>query len=194
MTIIHVVRHGNVHNPDNILYGRLPNFRLSDEGEQQAAAAGAYLQDRPLQAVISSPQLRARQTAAHIAGPHGLAVEVSPLLDEIVSPHQGRPISELDAEGWIMYENLPEGYETPADITARLLRQIEQIRARFPDGEVAIVSHGDVVIAARFWAEGVTFNDDHKNAVPVYPATASITTLAFSGNGAKPALTYHQPY
>lgn len=194
MTIIHVVRHGNVHNPDNILYSRLPDFRLSSLGEQQAAAAGAYLHDRPLQAVISSPQLRARQTAGYIARPHGLEIEVSDLLDEIYSPHQGRPIEELDAEGWIMYENLPEGYETPADITARLLRQVEQVRARFPEGEVVLVSHGDVVLAARFWAEGITFNDDNKNSLPVYPATASITTLCFNGSSAGPSITYRQPY
>ncbi len=194
MTIIHVVRHGNVHNPDNILYGRLPNFRLSTLGEQQAAAAGAYLQDRPLQAVISSPQLRARQTAGYLARPHGLEVEVSDLLDETHTPHQGRPVAELEAEGWILYENLPEGYETPGDIQARVLRQIEQVRARFPEGEVALVSHGDVVLAARFWVEGITFTDDSKNRVRLYPATASITTLSFNGSSARPGMTYHRPY
>lgn len=194
MTTIHVVRHGDVHNPEKILYGRLPGFRLSDLGEQQAAAAGVHLQDRPLQAVIASPQLRAQQTGRHIAQHHNLPVLVSPLIDEINTPHQGRPIAELDAEGWVLYTDLPEGYETPDVVLGRILDQIAAVRQDYPDGEVALISHGDIVLATRFWVEGITFTDDTKNRVRLYPATASITTLVFNGNVERPTMTYHQPY
>lgn len=194
MTIIHVVRHGDVHNPEKILYGRLPGFRLSDLGEQQAAAAGAYLSDRPLQAVIASPQLRAQQTAGHIARHHKLPVQTSPLIDEINTPHQGRPIAELDAEGWVIYTDLPEGYEKPEEVQERLLAQITAVREAYPDGEVVLVSHGDVVLATRFWVEGIVFTDDTKNRVRLYPATASVTTLVFNGSAERPTMTYHQPY
>lgn len=194
MTTIHVVRHGDVHNPEKILYGRLPGYRLSDLGNQQAAAAGVYLRERPLQAVIASPQLRAQQTAAHIAQHHDLAVQTSPLIDEINTPHQGRPITELDAEGWILYTDLPEGYETPEEIQTRLLEQIAAVRRDYPNGEVVLVSHGDVVLATRFWVEGIPFTDDTKNRVRLYPATASVTTLVFNGSEERPSMTYHQPY
>ena len=63
-TSIFFVRHGHVYNPQKILYGRLPGFRLSDLGREQAQAAAVALRDIPLAAAFSSPQLRTRQTAA----------------------------------------------------------------------------------------------------------------------------------
>ncbi len=194
MTMIHLVRHGEVHNPQGILYARLPRFRLSERGQQQAAAAGVYLQHRPLTAVFSSPMLRARQTAEFIARPHDLKVQQSELLNEVLTPHQGRPIAELDAEGWIMYEDLPPDYETPADLLDRVQQMIASVRAQYPEQEVAIVSHGDVVLSVQFWAQGITFSDSTKNSVKVYPATASITTLVFANGVVRPSMTYHQPY
>jgi broad specificity phosphatase PhoE len=194
MTMIHLVRHGEVHNPQGILYARLPRFRLSERGQQQAAAAGVYLQHRPLAAVFSSPMLRARQTAEFIARPHDLKVQQSELLNEVLTPHQGRPIAELDAEGWIMYEDLPPDYETPADLLDRVQQMIASVRAQYPEQEVAIVSHGDVVLSVQFWAQGITFSDSTKNSVKVYPATASITTLVFANGVVRPSMTYHQPY
>ena len=202
MTIIHFIRHGEVHNPRRVLYARLPRFPLSAAGWGQAEAAAAYLRDRPLAAVIASPRLRARQTAAIIARPHGLPVRTSRLIDEIHTPHQGRPLAELDGEGWRLFANLPPGYESPAGVTARAVRLINRLRRRYQDGEVAVVTHGDVVLAVRFWVEGIPFTDDTKNAAGLYPATASITTLTFppSDNGTgkasadRPAMTYHRPY
>ncbi|HUM36859.1 MAG TPA: histidine phosphatase family protein, partial [Anaerolineae bacterium] len=64
------IRHGLVHNPDNLIYGRLPGFELSELGHRQAQAAAAALRATPLAALFSSPQLRARQTAAHVALQH----------------------------------------------------------------------------------------------------------------------------
>lgn len=194
MTIIHVVRHGDVHNPTKVFYGRIPRYRLSDLGQEQAAAAGRYLADRPLAAVVASPQLRARQTAAAIAASHDLPVKRSRLINEIHSPHQGRPIAELDAEGWVLYEDLPPGYETPTEVLARVLRLIARLRQQYPAQEVAIVSHGDIVLAVRFWVEGITFTDDSKNRVRLYPATASITTLTFRNGAERPTMDYVQPY
>ena len=195
MTTIHFVRHGDVFNPQKILYGRLPDYHLSALGQQQAAAAGAYLQDRPLAAIYSSPQLRAQETAAAIARLHpGLAVQTTPLLDEVDSPHEGRRLADLDSEGWLLYTDLPAGYETPADIVGRVVRLIGELRAAYPGREVVAVSHGDVVLAMRFWVEGIPFSDANKNRTSLYPATASVTTLTFAPGADRPVMTYHQPY
>lgn len=193
MTTIYFVRHGEVHNPQHILYGRLPRYRLSQRGLEQAAAAAAYLQDHPLAAVISSPRLRARQTAAIIARPHGLPVRLSTLVDEVRNPHQGRATTDLEAEGWRLYTNLPPGYETPEDVLRRVLRLIGRLRAAHPGQEVAVVTHGDIVLAVQFWVAGIPFTDDTKNRA-AYPATASITTLTFVDGARLPALSYLRPY
>ncbi len=194
-TTIHLIRHGDVHNPAKILYGRMPGYRLSDLGLQQAAAAGAYLKDRPLAAIFSSPQLRAQQTAAAVARYHpDLHIQVTPLIDEIDSPHEGRLLADLDAEGWVMYTNLPAGYETADEIVDRVVALIEQLRRDYAGREVVAVSHGDVVLSARFWASGIPFSDDTKNRVDLYPATASVTTLTFANGAPRPEMSYHRPY
>ncbi|POX85133.1 histidine phosphatase family protein, partial [Mycobacterium kansasii] len=54
-TRVHVVRHGEVHNPSGVLYGRLPGFHLSDAGRAQAVAVADFLAGRDVVAVIASP-------------------------------------------------------------------------------------------------------------------------------------------
>lgn len=66
-TTVHLVRHGEVHNPERILYGRLPGYRLSDRGQQMASLVGEHLAESDIALVRSSPMLRAQQTAAPIA-------------------------------------------------------------------------------------------------------------------------------
>ncbi len=69
-TTLYFVRHGHVYNPQQIIYARLPRFRLSDEGVQQAILAAAVLKDVHPAAIYTSPMLRARQTAGYIAREH----------------------------------------------------------------------------------------------------------------------------
>jgi len=71
-TAISFVRHGEVYNPDNIFYGRLSGFRLSDNGNYQAVQAAETLNGSQLAAIFSSPLLRARQTAGELvkSNPH----------------------------------------------------------------------------------------------------------------------------
>ncbi len=54
-SVVHVVRHGQVHNPDAVLYGRLPGYRLSDLGQQMAERVGEYFADANLVWLVSSP-------------------------------------------------------------------------------------------------------------------------------------------
>ena len=54
-TIVHVMRHGEVHNPEKILYGRLPDYHLSERGQAQARAVADWLADRDIVYVVASP-------------------------------------------------------------------------------------------------------------------------------------------
>src|SRR5690606_32107398 len=75
-TIVHVLRHGEVHNPRGILYGRLPGFGLSVTGRAQAGAVARSLADHDIALVIASPLQRAQEPAEPIAGRHGLTVRI----------------------------------------------------------------------------------------------------------------------
>ena len=73
-TIVHMMRHGEVHNPDGILYGRLPGFHLSTTGRAQAEKVAGTLADHDITAVFASPLQRAQETATPIAAAHGLPI------------------------------------------------------------------------------------------------------------------------
>ncbi|MDQ3783156.1 MAG: histidine phosphatase family protein, partial [Actinomycetota bacterium] len=75
---LHLVRHGEVDNPEHVVYGDLANFGLSIAGHRQAAAAGRYLSRRPIERVVCSPLLRAVSTAWAIGARHGLVPEIDP--------------------------------------------------------------------------------------------------------------------
>lgn len=93
---MHVMRHGEVHNPDKILYGRLPDYHLSERGQAQAKAVADWLAARDITHVVASPLERAQETAAPIAARHGLAVGTDDELIESANIFQGQRVSPGD--------------------------------------------------------------------------------------------------
>ncbi|MDA2986357.1 MAG: histidine phosphatase family protein, partial [Actinomycetota bacterium] len=73
-TVVHLLRHGEVFNPEGVLYGRLPGYRLSELGEQMAVRAADALAGHDISHVISSPMERAQQTATPVAERHQLEI------------------------------------------------------------------------------------------------------------------------
>lgn len=200
-TSIFLIRHGHVHNPDNIVYGRLPGFRLSEMGRQQAQAVAAFLEDKPLAAVYSSPQLRARQTAEIILAPHnGLELSVSSLIDETLNPFDGRPISEMIERRWDLYTGSGPEYEQPPDLLARARRFLAGVRRQYRGGQVVAVTHGDVIAFVQFWLRGIEPTPANKQNVfellEEYPAPASITTVIYRTQdpAETPSYEYIRPY
>lgn len=201
-TRIHLVRHGEVHNPDQILYGRLPRFSLNDAGRRQAQAAARWLNDRPLAALFSSPMLRARQTAlAVVDRTPDLHLHISTRLNEVHTRYQGRPGVELDARGGDVYTGSGKGYEQPEDLVARARMFSMRVRNRYPGSRVAAVTHGDIVTFMVLWALGLDLTPQNKTRLrqagyPVaYPGHASITTLIYrtADPDERPKIDYHQP-
>ncbi|MGH3854309.1 MAG: histidine phosphatase family protein, partial [Pseudonocardiaceae bacterium] len=95
-TVVHLLRHGEVHNPDGVLYGRLPGFRLSEVGMRQAERVAAHLSDHDVVHVVASPMLRARQTATPIAKTHGLDLVTDDELIEAGNVFEGTRVSFAD--------------------------------------------------------------------------------------------------
>lgn len=191
---IFFVRHGEVHNPESIFYGRLPRFRLSATGERQAAAAATMLADEPLAAIYTSPLLRARQTGRIIAREHpNIPMRVSRSILEIRSRLQGQPTVTLDATGWNFYEPRPhEDDETIAEIAARIERFCRIMVNRHPGAAIAAVSHGDIVAIARARFAGWPLALASLRG-EVYPATASILRITLGPDLSSDDVIYQQP-
>lgn len=201
-TCIHMIRHGEVHNPLQILYGRLPRFGLSAAGLRQAEAAGAYLNDIPMADVFSSPMLRARQTAqAMFQQKVPLNIRCTALLNEVDTPFQGRPGAEIDARNGDVYTGAAPCFEQPRDVVARTRNYIARMRKHYAGRQVAAVTHGDIVTFMVLWAQRydlIPLNKTRLKAAgyPVdYPAHASITTLTYETNAPdeRPRIRYRQP-
>ena len=95
-TVVHVLRHGEVHNPDRILYGRIPGFRLSQNGRDQADIVAKALADADLTVVLASPLQRAQETAAPVAALHGLEIVTDDRLIEAGNSFEGKRVAVGD--------------------------------------------------------------------------------------------------
>lgn len=202
-TRLSFVRHGHVHNPEQVIYGRLPGFELSRDGRRQVTHAAGYLKTVDLDALYASPQLRAQQTAEIIRRSHpDLEIVTEPLINEVESYFEGRPASEVEARGWDLYTGVDEEYETPIDVAARGWRFIRRVRRVHDGAHTLAVSHGDVIAFAvlRVMQEPVEVARKrtlHRFGITdSYPVTASVTTLTFRTKRPDeiPELTYVKPY
>ncbi|HEX9977513.1 MAG TPA: histidine phosphatase family protein, partial [Acidimicrobiia bacterium] len=159
---LHLIRHGEVHNPDRIVYGTLEGFGLSALGRTQADAAAAHLAGSGAGRVLVSPQQRAVETATPIARRLGLAVEIDGRLAEWgLAPHwEGVPWADLprrfpgELEAYLATPaDLPFAAETIAAAAERMSAVISDL-----DGEgtqvAIVVSHQDPVQALRFALTG----------------------------------------
>ncbi|MGD9099050.1 MAG: histidine phosphatase family protein [Anaerolineae bacterium] len=179
-TQIHLIRHGHVHNPQAIYYGRLPGFSLSDKGRRQAQAAARTLRDKPLAALFSSPLLRATQTAIILAQQHGLSLQITELVNEVYTPFDGQPSSELEQHGWDLYTGTEPPYEQPMDILARAQQFMTNVRQQYAGQHVAAVTHSDLIAFAILWALGQPISPKHKRKLNQnHLVPGSITTFIF---------------
>lgn len=147
-TIVHVMRHGEVHNPEGILYGRLPDYHLSERGRGQAEAVAEWLASRDITYVVASPLERAQETAAPIAAKHGLAIDVDDALIESHNVFQGLRVSPgdgalRDPRNWWYLRNprSPSWGEHYADIAERMTGALDRARINGSGHEAVCVSH-----------------------------------------------------
>jgi broad specificity phosphatase PhoE len=184
-TVVHLVRHGEVHNPTKVLYGRLPGFRLSSLGEEMATAAAAALSGRDVRVVRSSPLDRAVQTARPIAAQFGLTVDTDDRLIESANVFEGKTFGVGDGAlrrpaNWRHVVNpfRPSWGEPYAEVAARVLAACADARDAAAGGETVLVSHQLPIWVARRAAEGrrLWHRPDRREC-----ALASITSIVYNG-------------
>ena len=194
VTTIHLIRHGEVHNPEKIYYGRLPGFYLSDCGRLQAAATAQLLTTHKLDAIYTSPMERAIETAEIIVQQQdGLALQESDTIKEVYSPFDGQPISSMVARTWDIYSGTEAPYEQPADVLKRVLDYVDQVRQQHSGQRVALVTHGDIVMFMTLWANALPLHaETTQNFYPEYLGHASISTCTYRTDAAAeiPTLEY----
>jgi broad specificity phosphatase PhoE len=147
-TVVHLLRHGEVENPDKILYGRLAGYHLSTLGRQMALAAAQTLAHHDITHVVASPLERAQQTAAPIADQFGLPVAVDDRLVESGNFFEGKRIGVGDGalrdprNWWVLRDPFtPSWGEGYAVIAARMAAAAEAARQAAEGHEAVCVSH-----------------------------------------------------
>ena len=92
-TIVHLVRHGEVDNPAGLLYGRLPDYHLSELGREMAERVAEHLRERDVVHLRCSPLERAQETAAPLAEALGLPVIIDGRVIEAANYLEGLRVS-----------------------------------------------------------------------------------------------------
>ena len=154
MTVFHLVRHAEHDLLGRVLTGRMPGVPLNGRGRERAHRLARHFAGRAVAAVVSSPMERAQETAAPIAAALGRGVATDAGLDEIdFGDWTGMMLEALqEAPGWPAWNQFrgtapTPGGETMLEVLGRALRSLARWRETVPDGEVVLVSHGDVLKA-----------------------------------------------
>ncbi|EAQ00348.1 putative phosphoglycerate mutase [Janibacter sp. HTCC2649] len=195
-TVVHLVRHGEVHNPDRILYGRLADFHLSDLGREMADLVASHLADHDITHVISSPLERARETAAPIAAAHDLEIQLDERALEAENAFEGRAVAGgkgifRDPKLWKLMVNpmRPSWGEPYVDLAARMQAAVDSARDLARGHEAVIVSHQAPIWMLRLALEGRRFvHDPRKRECTL----ASLTSLTYRGDELE-SLAYSEP-
>ncbi|MBK8461969.1 MAG: histidine phosphatase family protein [Nigerium sp.] len=165
-TIVHVCRHGQVQNPDHVLYGRLPGYGLSALGQAMAQRLGEHFADVPLDHLRVSPLQRAKETLAPIAAQHaGLPIVEEPRVIEAANVFEGRDFGRfnqkllLPTSWWHLRNPLRPSWGEPyRDIAVRMRAAIADMAASVPaGGQALVVAHQLPIYIARLDAEGRSF-------------------------------------
>ncbi len=185
-TVVHLLRHGEVYNPDKILYGRLPDYHLSALGRQMALLAATHLADHDITHVVSSPLERAQETAAPVAEMHALRVQADPRVIEARNDFEGLAVA--GGQGLLKHPALlrklwnpfrPSWGEPYVEMVTRMQAAIDDARRAAAGHEAVIVSHQAPIWTIRCALEGRRFlHDPRKRECTL----ASLTSLTYVGD------------
>ena len=195
-TVVHLLRHGEVHNPHRLLYGCLPGYHLSELGRRMAGLAADHLGDHDVTYVVSSPLERARETADPVASEHGLEVALDDRLIEAGNAFEGLPVA--GGAGLLKHPRLypkflnpfrPSWGEPYVQIVERMRLAIVDAREAARGHEAVVVSHQAPIWMIRLATEGrsLVHNPARREC-----ALASLTSFTFLDDELL-SLSYSEP-
>jgi broad specificity phosphatase PhoE len=195
-TVVHVLRHGEVHNPSKVLYGRLPGYHLSDLGREMAERIAERVKGEDVTYVVSSPLERAQETARPSAEVLGLEVATDDRLIEAGNVFEGKTFGVGDGSlkrpgHWVHLRNplRPSWGEPYTEIAQRMLAAIAAARDAARGHEALAVSHQLPIWTARSFATGRRlWHDPRKRQCSL----ASLTSLTYDGDELV-SVSYEEP-
>ncbi|WP_346957793.1 histidine phosphatase family protein [uncultured Arthrobacter sp.] len=202
---VHLLRHGEVHNPDGVLYGRLPEFHLSELGRQMAGMLAEHFSERAAQGakivhLAASPLTRAQETAQPISQALNLEIATEERIIEAANYFQGLQVSKCEIfkpKHWPMLRNplRPSWGEPYKEQAARVTSAVQDARRRAVElggdgAEAILVSHQLPIWATRLSAEGrPLWHDPRKRECTL----TSVTSLVFADDGTLLRVDYSEP-
>jgi broad specificity phosphatase PhoE len=184
--IVHLVRHGEVDNPNHVLYGRIPGYHLSEAGRLMAKAAADFLAGRDVTVIRSSPLERAVETAEPIAGEFGLPIDVDERLIEPWNHFEGMRFGVGDGalrqpRHWVHLRNpfRPSWGEPYREVASRVLAAVKDAARAAQGHEAVCVSHQLPIWVTRQAVRGHRLWHDPRRR---QCALGSVTSLTFTGD------------
>ena len=195
-TVVHLMRHGEVHNPSGLLYGRMSGFDLSELGKQMAQRVADVIGDRDITHMRTSPLERAQQTGRPLAEARGLDMVTDDRVVESSNVFQGRafgPGARTLLRPWL-WRHLwnpwkPSWGEPYVEIVARMMAAVHDAREAAAGHEAVIVSHQLPIWTTRLHLEQRSFLHDPRRR---QCTLCSLTSLHFEGDTLT-RLTYSEP-
>ncbi|WP_394433204.1 histidine phosphatase family protein [Streptomyces sp. SGAir0957] len=186
ITVVHLMRHGEVENPEGILYGRLPDYHLSELGRQMADRVAEHLSSRDITHVIASPLERAQETATPIAKAHGLDLGSDERLIEAGNVFQGKTFGVGDGalrnpDNWKHLVNpfKPSWGEPYVEQVVRMMGALDAAKDAARGHEAVCVSHQLPIWTVRSFVEKRRlWHDPRKRQCTL----ASLTTFTYQGD------------
>ena len=186
LTVVHVVRHGEVHNPDGVLYGRAPGYHLSELGRKMADRVAEHLAGRDITYVVASPLERAQETATPIAKAHGLDLAVDERLIEAANVFAGKKFGVGDGAlrkpaNWKYLTNpfRPSWGEPYVEQVVRMMAALGAARDAARGHEAVCVSHQLPIWIVRSFAERRRLWHDPRRR---QCTLASLTSFTYDGD------------
>lgn len=192
------MRHGQVHNPGGVLYGRLPGYGLSDLGRSMAARMSVHWSDAPLTHLRCSPLQRAQETLAPTAALFpSLEITTDERVIEAGNRFEGMVFGASNSAlrdprmFWHMRNPLlPSWGEPYKEIAARMRAAIlDSAVAAGEGGQALVVSHQLPIWIARSAVEGRPLAHDPRRRRCTLCSVTSFTVR----DGVITAVDYSEP-
>lgn len=185
-TVVHLMRHGEVHNPEGVLYGRRPGYHLSDLGRKMADRVAEHLADRDITHVVASPLERAQESAAPISAALGLTTATDERLIEAANVFEGKTFGVGDGAlkkpgNWKYLTNpfRPSWGEPYIEQVVRMMAALGAARDAARGHEAVAVSHQLPIWIVRSFAERRRLWHDPRRR---QCTLASLTSFTFQGD------------